>query len=198
MEPKLKKCNSCLNEFPKTEEFFYIHKRKQQNKNGIAIYHIFRPYCKECHDKKNKERRIKKRCEEMNCSVEDYRENWKKQYSNTRTKNKKAKQKLTKGMYYWFLKSGIKDVEEFKKRIEKSKIERNERISSIAKSKRKIFTKEDRKLAIKRYRRSEMERVTDSYIANVVMKRPVKSLSKDIIETKRLLILLKRELKNGS
>ncbi len=43
-----------------------------------------------------------------------------------------------------------------------------------------------------------MERLTDSYIANVVMKRPAASLSKDVIETKRIILKLKREFVIGT
>lgn len=130
----------------------------------------------------------------MNCNVSDYEEKWKEQYSKTRTKNGLAKSQLTINQYSRFLKSGLKEVNLFKDKTEKSKIERDKRISEISKNKRKYFTDEDKRIALRGYAKNERERLTDSYIANVVMKKPIKELSKEIIETKRIIIQLKREL----
>jgi hypothetical protein len=84
---ELKKCTCCDLEFPKTNKYFFAKVWKQQTKKGISIYHSFRAICKSCNNKKTQANRIKKRCLEMNCDVSDYRENWKKQYSKTRTKD---------------------------------------------------------------------------------------------------------------
>jgi len=131
----LKKCTCCKLEFPKTEDYFFAKVIKQQNKSGLAIYHSFRAICKSCNNKKTEENRIKKRCKEMNCNVSDYRENWKKQYSETRTK---YKTETTKSKYH-------------------------------------------------------SKNLTDTYIKQLY--RSVK-VPKEMIETKRLLIELKRTLKN--
>ena len=194
MLDSVKTCTCCNVQFPKTEEHFFKKVVKQQNKNGIGIYYSFTAICKKCHGKKGEENRIKKRCLEMNCNVSEYKEKWKEQYSETRTKDKVSKSQLTINQYSRFLKSGLKEVNIFKDEIEKSKIERDKRISEISKSNRKYFTDEDKRLALRKYAKNECERLTDSYIANVVMKKPVKELSKEIIETKRLIIQLKREL----
>jgi len=131
----LKKCTCCKLEFPKTEDYFFAKVIKQQNKSGLAIYHSFRAICKSCNNKKTEANRIKKRCKEMNCNVSDYRENWKKQYSETRTK---YKTETTKSKYH-------------------------------------------------------SKNLTDTYIKQLY--RSVK-VPKEMIETKRLLIELKRTLKN--
>lgn len=131
----LKKCTCCNLEFPKTEHYFFVKVIKQQNKSGLAIYHSFRSICKSCNNKKTENNRIKKRCKEMNCDVSDYRENWKKQYSETRTK---YKTETTKSKYH-------------------------------------------------------SKNLTDTYIKQLY--RSVK-VPKEMIETKRLLIELKRTLKN--
>lgn len=131
----LKKCTCCNLEFPKTEDYFFAKVIKQQNKSGLAIYHSFRAICKSCNNKKGEANRIKKRCKEMNCDVSDYRENWKKQYSETRTK---YKTETTKSKYH-------------------------------------------------------SKNLTDTYIKQLY--RSVK-VPKEMIETKRLLIELKRTLKN--
>ena len=132
----IKKCTSCKLELPKTKEYFFAKVVKQQNKSGLAIYHSFRAICKSCHNKKGEENRIKKRCKEMNCDISNYRENWKKKYSETRTKYKID---ITMSKYH-------------------------------------------------------SKNLTDTYIKQLYRHIDV---PKEIIETKRLIIKLKRELKNG-
>ena len=90
METKI--CIGCKNELPKTLEFFFRRVIKQKMADGsIKEYKTFKSYCKKCHAEKGNERRIEKRCKEMGCSTEDYRENWKKQYSKTRIKHPEIK-----------------------------------------------------------------------------------------------------------
>jgi hypothetical protein len=132
----IKKCTCCKLDFPKTKDYFFVRIIKQQNKNGIGIYHLFRAICKSCNNKKTEQNRIKKRCKEMNCNISDYKENWKKQYSETRTKYKI-------------------DV------------------------------------TISKY---HSKHLTDTYIKQLYRCIDV---PKEMIETKRLIIKLKRELKNG-
>ena len=194
----LKKCTCCSLEFPKTNQYFFAKKVKQQNKNGLAIYYLLRSVCKSCNNKKTQANRIKKRCKEMNCDVLDYEKNWKQQYSETRTKDKEAKSQLTINQYSRFLKSGLNEVNLFKEETEKSKLERDKRISELSKNRRKYFTNEDIRVSLRMYAKNECERLTDAYVANVLLRKPIKNLSKEIIETKRLLIKLKRHLKNGS
>lgn len=194
----VKKCTCCEIYFPKTSEYFFVKKIKQQNKNGLSVYHSFRSICKKCYGKKGETNRIKNRCLEMGCSILEYRENWKKQYSKTRTKDLKLKKVLTESQYRNCLKLKISNPDTYLKRVEQSKTEANKRLSNLVKSKRILFTEKDKKNRLRFYAKNERERLTDSYIANVVMKRPVKSLTKELIETKRLIIKLKRHVKNGS
>jgi len=79
-EKNLKKCSCCQLFFPKTHEYFYTKSEKYKNS--------FRLNCKKCSNKLTKERKIRKRCKELNCSIDDYAPAWKKQYSETRTKYK--------------------------------------------------------------------------------------------------------------
>jgi len=197
---KIKTCGNCNNEYPKTKEYFYIKKIKQKLATGeIAVYNSFRSDCVKCHVIKSEERRIKKRCKELNCDVQDYRENWKKQYRETRTIDLDSKEKLTQGQYTFFrtlLKSDLVfDLESYFKRINDSNKQRNERLVNEVLSKQKYFTKEDKRLALRMYAKNEKDRLTDSYISNHVMKKNISDLSPEIIETKRLTIQLKRELK---
>jgi len=195
-----KTCVNCNNEYPKTKEYFFIRKIKQKLSTGeIAVYNSFKSDCIKCHGIKGGANRIKKRCKEFNCDVQDYRENWKQQYTETRTIDLDSKEKLTQGQYGFFttlLKANlVVDLESYFKRIKDSKQQRNERISNEALSKKKYFTKEDKRLALRMYAKNKKDRLTDSYISNVVMKKKISDLSPEIIETKRLTIQLKRELK---
>lgn len=196
----LKKCTCCNLEFPKTEDYFYAKVIKQQNKSGLAIYHSFRAICKRCHNKKNEANRIRKRCKEMNCDVSDYRENWKKQYSETRSIDADAKKLLTEGSYGYYLKlkreGKIEDYQSFFKRVEISKKERNERLRNEVLSKQKYFSKADLKKAKRRYQRKNVENLTNATVANNYLGMSVKDVPIEIIEFKRLTIQLKRELEN--
>tara|TARA_R110000796_G_scaffold225397_1_gene341793 strand:+ start:75 stop:692 length:618 start_codon:yes stop_codon:yes gene_type:complete len=197
-----KTCGTCENKYPKTIKYFFTRKIKQYTSKGeLKIYKSFRSDCKDCKAKKEDERRIVKRCKEMNCNVFEYRSSWKKQYSKTRTIDLKAKKHLTKGQYTNFLRfkklSNI-DYETYLVNVKLSKEERNNRLRNEVLSKQKYFTKEDKKLALKMYARNERDRLTNAYVANMVIRCKVSDLSPEIIETKRIIIKLKRELKSNN
>jgi cytochrome c553 len=136
----MKTCNTCKQEFPKTTEYFFNKVIKQKLSSGeIAVYNCLRSDCKKCHGKKGMKRKIKKRCVELKCNISEYRENWKKQYSNTRTKH------------------------------------------NILKN-----------MPIMTYHSIN---VTDIYVANT-LKKKISELPKEVIETTRLIIKLKR-ITNG-
>ena len=198
-----KTCGNCKKEYPKTEEYFFVRNMKQKLASGkIAVYKGFRSNCKKCHAKKGKERRLKKRCKELDCNISDYRKNWKKQYTETRTIDLEAKRHLTEGQYNHYI--GLKknditlDYKSYLKNVENNKNQRNERLRNEVLSKQKYFTKEDKRLALRMYAKNEKDRLTDSYVANVVMKCKISELSPEIIETKRNIIKLKRELKKNN
>jgi hypothetical protein len=179
-------CSCCKKELPKTEDYFFLTKRKQQNKSGIAVYYVFKAVCKKCHCKKSEENRLKKRCKEMNCEVSDYRKNWKKQYSETRTHFKEIIH-LPKGVQS-VIRNKIKEGYVFKN-YEQYRVDCKKNISKV---KRKYdygdldFVPKGTQTGIKH--------LTDGYIA-LTLKSKVKEIPKEIIETKRLIIQLKRELK---
>ena len=183
----LKKCTCCNLEFPKTEEYFFAKVIKQQNKSGLAIYHSFRAICKRCNNKKTEANRIKKRCKEMNCDVSDYRENWKKQYSETRTFVKEISH-LPKGVQS-VIRKKIKDGYVFTN-YQQYRIDCRKNVSQV---KRKYeygnidFVPKGIQTGIKY--------LTDGYIA-LTLKAKVKEVPKEMIEFKRLTIQLKRELEN--
>lgn len=183
----LKKCTCCNLEFPKTEDYFFAKVIKQQNKSGLAIYHSFRAICKRCNNKKTEANRIKKRCKEMNCDVSDYRENWKKQYSETRTLVKEISH-LPKGVQS-VIRKKIKDGYVFTN-YEQYRIDCRKNVSKV---KRKYeygnidFVPKGIQTGIKY--------LTDGYIS-LTLKAKVKEVPKEMIEFKRLTIQLKRELEN--
>lgn len=195
-----KTCGTCKVEYPKNTQYFFARKIKQYNSKGeLKIYDSFRSDCKKCAAKKGEKRRVIKRCKEMNCDISKYRENWKKQYSKTRTIDLYAKKHLTEGSYNHFKRLLKKDsslnYENYLKIIEDSKKQRDKRIKDYVLSKQKYFTKEDKRLALRMYAKNEKDRLTDSYVANLVMRCKISDLTPEIIETKRIIIKLKRELK---
>lgn len=187
----LKKCTCCDLEFPKTEDYFFKKVIKQQNKNGAAIYHSFRSICKSCNNKKSEANRIKKRCKEMNCDVSDYRENWKKQYSETRTIDIEAKKTLTNGSYNHFIKNKKNTLKDYLFSVE-NKIGYKE--MGIKKQK----PIEHHKKYKKEYYKKDRTKLKDAYIANNILGFKINEVPKEIIETKRLIIQLKKELNYGS
>ena len=198
-----KTCTKCNEEFPKNSKYFFKKKIKQLNSKGeLKIYNSFRSNCIKCHGEKSNERRIKKRCKEMGCDVSDYRENWKKQYSKTRTVNLYAKSKLTKGQYNHFLilqKQGfINSYDEYIAHVQKSKRKRDNFLRKQASLNQLYFTKEDLKNAKIKYSRKNTENLIDSYITHNSFGLKVNEVPKEVIETKRLLIKLKREIRNGN
>lgn len=186
----LKKCTCCNLEFPKTEDYFFAKIIKQQNKSGLAIYHSFRAICKNCNNKKGEANRIKKRCKEMNCDISDYRENWKKQYSETRTFVKEITN-LPKGVQ-GVIRKKIKDGYVFTN-YEQYRIYCRKNVSRV---KRKYDYGNVDFVPKEKLSKSGIINLTDAYIA-LTLKAKVKEIPKEIIETKRLTILLKRTLKNN-
>ena len=186
MEKKV--CGTCKIEFPKTEEYFFKRVIKQQNKSGFSVYYSFKSNCIKCHGKKGMALKIKKRCQEMNCEVSEYRENWKKQYSKTRTKYIEEISHLPVGTRNTIMKKihgGYKFTNYEKYRLDWRK--------ELSKSKRKYdYGNLD---FIPKGTQAGIKNITDAYIA-LCLKKSVKEIPKEMIETKRLIIKLKR-LTNG-
>tara|TARA_R110000772_G_scaffold23786_1_gene63418 strand:+ start:825 stop:1406 length:582 start_codon:yes stop_codon:yes gene_type:complete len=190
-----KKCINCNVHLPKTDDFFFKRVEKNILADGsIKTYTSFRSNCKKCHSKKGNQRRIKLRCEEMNCEVSEYRKKWKKQYTETRTKDKEAKEKLNNSAYIYYkrlLKLGeVKDLLSYFYRIESQNRRRS-------KSKIKITSYNYIKDYRNKYYKKDREKLKDAYITNGLMGLKVSEVPKEIIETKRLIIKIKREIKNG-
>tara|TARA_R110002153_G_C13171177_1_gene484112 strand:+ start:65 stop:670 length:606 start_codon:yes stop_codon:yes gene_type:complete len=191
---KYKTCGTCKKELPKTLDYFFVKTTKQKLASGkIAIYKGFRSNCKKCHAVKGGERRVRKRCKELDCNVSDYRENWKKQYSKTRTIDLFAKKELTEGqynVYKSYLKKGIVfNLEEHKEMVYINKHSKPWLRKFDYGGKIFLDNKETR---IKS-NRNKIDNITDSYIVNYLGYRK-NEVPIEIIQSKRLLIKLKREL----
>jgi len=183
-----KTCTCCKKEYPKTEEYFLL---KPIRKNYKWIVHeIFRSNCKKCTYKKSNENRIKKRCIELGIEIKDW-DNFKKEslLNNPilQLKNEKLKG-LKRSLRARILRKEREEnyvfttLEDYYKKCSEN----------ISKAQRKYKYNTNSKINNNIIRES----LPDYYIANRLGKS-LKDLPKEIIETKRLLITLKRELKNG-
>jgi len=189
MAMKTKICSTCGVEFPKTERYFFKKTIKEINARGeIVIYNSFRSECKTCHSKKGNIRRIKKRVKEMGCNFDQYREYWKKQYSKTRTKHPEIQhlpESIKRNLYILIKSEGYKftTLEQYKK---DGKIR-------VSKSRRKYDYGDVDFVPQQEKNRCGIKNLTDGYIAATLQSK-VGGLPKEIIETKRNILKLKRAL----
>jgi len=182
-----KKCCRCKKKYPKTLEYFFQRIYKHKLTNGtIVSYEGFRSTCKKCHIIISNNKRIEKRCAEMGCNVSDYRENWLKQMARAKTlypelidispiKKPAIRKKLRNG--YQFT-----TYEQYKKDCG----------NNISKAKRKYDYGQVDRVSIK-MRQDMYQKVVTNARAAMIMGLSVKEVPKEIIETKRTLIILKRE-----
>ena len=194
---KLKTCCNCKKEFPKTKDYFFAKVIKQKNKSGLATYYSFRSNCKTCHGKKGNERRVEKRCKELDCNISNYRQNWKTQYSKTRTFDVQAKNELSEGQYNvyrkMFLDGIANNLEEYKKQVFKNKHSKPW-LRKFDYDGMVFLTLKERQT---KNNITNREKLTDRYIVNAFGFKKGQ-VPKEVIETKRIIIKLKRELNYGS
>lgn len=197
METKV--CGTCKINLLLNETNFFKRKIKQRLSNGESVvYASWKSDCKTCHGKKGGSRRVKKRCEELNCSLDEYRNNWKAQYSKTRTKDFEARQQLRPAQYGHYLRWNMKSIDEYKERVDNSRMKTIERLRSMAKARQILFTIEDYNKYKRAFAKKQRENLIDSYIANNILGVKMHEISKEQIHTKRLIIQLKKEIKNGN
>lgn len=183
-----KKCNKCEKVYPKTLDYFFQQKTRQKNKNGISIYYGFKHICKKCHSENTKISRQKARCKELNCDLKDYEKRRWEEYSKKRIKYPEINHLPTNvrtTLRRWIDKGYIFTT------YEQYKLDCSLNISLN----RRKYTYDKTKIVDKKLQnRSQIINLTDAYIA-YTMGFKVSEVPKEIIETKRLLIKLKRELK---
>jgi len=190
-----KTCNRCEKEYPKTVEYFFTKTYKQKLANGkIKQYKYFRHVCKTCHGKLLTEKNRKKRCKELGCSIENYKKEYIKQM-----RSSKLKFKELVDIDYLERITILKDVRngyEFttlnQYRIDKPIFkEKNIRNGNL--KRRKYHYKNKGKLSAYEVNQASINALTDARIA-LSLGFKVDELPKEIIETKRKVIQLKREL----
>ena len=191
-----KKCYGCSLVFPRTDEYFFKKKITNQLKNRIAVYWSWRSLCKTCHGKKGNDLRVKKRCIELNCETHDYRKMWKAQFTATRSKDLEAKKilsKICKTKYQQFLLRLSKDnsltLDEYIKNVESNSYR-------LEMYKNKTKSKEHHRLYRNEYYKKDRLKLKDAYVCNNVLGLKVNEVPEEIIEMTRLLVELKREIKN--
>jgi hypothetical protein len=195
-----KKCTICKKEFLKNEDNFFYKKDKYKLIDGT-----FKNFlkccssCKRCHSIKKTEITRKKRCEELNCSLDEYNKKWKLEIG---LKNRKFKEAFNHPKYKillynvnkGYIFSSIRQFEEDLKnnlfirrrikKITKIKIADDLLLSDLPKKERSSLEKEYRNTIL-----------TDGLVANRLGFK-VSEISKDHIQTKRLIIQINKLLKN--
>ena len=186
---KTKICNHCNIEFPSTIKFFFKKIVKQKLANGTtATYNSFKHICKKCWSINQTNKRRIKRCKEMNCKIEDYKKNYLDQYSRTRSRYpeiRHLRESIRTSIRKW-IDNGYKYTTYEQYRLDVKKLHSRRR--------RKYDYGDCNFVSKENLSRSAIVNLTDAYIA-LTLNCKVKEVPKDMIETKRLVLKLKRELK---
>jgi len=172
-------CTKCKIEMLATKEFFNAMKL---GKYGLDSK------CKKCKNASNEEYRKNNSEKLKEIYRKHYKENTKK-YNERQKKWKKdnfEKVKKNRRKYY------KENSEKSKKSIRKWRENNSERDKQ-----NQIKYKKNNPEKVKEWTKKVTENLTDSYIAQL-LKTPVKHLNPQIIETKRLIILIKRELRKNN
>ena len=176
-------CTGCKKEMLATKEFFHSSKGGKYGLNAKC------KKCKNAINKKYKKDNFEK--------VKEYHRKYRK---NNPEKIKEIKRK--------FYKNNTEKVSEYGKKYRKENVEkvkerhRKYRKENVEKLRKRdiIRTKEYRKNnaeKIKERRIKNTENLSSSYIASI-FRKPIKHLNPQIIETRRLIILIKRELRKNN
>ena len=179
-----KQCTKCKKEFPATKKHFY-HRLNYSKTKKVCI-----SQCKKCSNKQNFEIRVLKRCKEEGIERYEWGDFVRKQLMNRDIFKLKDER--------------LKDIPRpMRCRILRKIREENYVFTTI-----KNYNKECSKNRSSSQRKYNYEadvlndkiiskKMPDYYIANR-LKMNLKDVPKEIIETKRILITLKRELKNNN
>lgn len=186
-----KVCTSCKVEFKNNEENFFKKREKRKLASGEEkISFKLTATCKRCHGKDSAARHRKKMCKEMNCSIDDYKENWTSRKNEARMNHPELKhlsssirQRIGKMIDNGYV---FTTYEQYKKEY---------RIK-MGKSKRKYDYGDVDFLTEEMHNKSGIVNLTDAYVA-MTMHQKVSEVPKELIETKRVILKLKREFKKA-
>lgn len=195
METKV--CCNCNNEYPKTEKYYFKRVIKHKLVTGkIKLYFLYRSDCKKCYSKKNGERRLRKRFKELNCNAENYKKVWTNEIRQKRYKYDCFKELNLPQSKIQYIRKKIDEGYEFTT-IEKYEEDSQKNIRKGQLNSRKYSYDSNLYLSSKEKQKMQILNLAPSRIA-LGLGISVKDLSPEILETKQLIIKLKRELKNNN
>jgi hypothetical protein len=172
-------CTGCKKEMLATKEFFYI---KKTGKYGLTSI------CKQC------EKAISKKYREEN--LEKVKQKQKEWRNNNSEKLKKKRKE--------YRKNNIEEIKENLKKYYKNNAAKiKERSEKYRENNPEKFKEKSKKYyhnnpeRYKEQNKKAVQDITDSYISNC-LKKPLNHLNPQVIETRRLIILIKRELRKNN
>lgn len=185
---KYKTCGMCKKSLLKHKDNFFTKVYKQKNKDGsIFKYVCYRSICKKCHVIDTRNKKQKERCKELNCTIEEYSSIWKKSRGFNNFKYKYLKdvdpairpylvKRINKGYVFT-------TIDQYKK----------DRTHNRSMGRRKYDYDVIGAVTIKHRNIMYSKILTDSVVCNR-MGLKLEDVSKEMIETKRLIIKLGQEL----
>lgn len=207
-----KECTYCNNKFPATLEYWH---RQEHGKYGLKSVCIkcakivrkkytstdeFKKYARERQKEYNKKNR--ERAREIN--RKSRQKNKDRYNAERREKYKNDPEYRSKKIEYdrKYIESGRRHEmnnkpEQRKKAIERNKKRREDPVKNDHDSKRAAQWRKNNKEHISELTSKRIAELTDSYVASS-MRKPVGDLTPETIETKRLIIKIKRELRSNN
>ena len=186
-----KTCARCGTEYPKTEEYFFRKIVKQKLSDGtMKKYKSLRHVCKQCHSIIGTEKNRAKRCKELGCNINELNQVVRNIISFKKLKYKELKdvpQLIRQYCLRYSRKEGRlilpPEYEEL----------RNKNLKEKWLKQRKYDYGEAERVTPSMLNKKSTEAMTDARMA-LIIGMPVKEIPKEIIEVKRTLIMLKREV----
>ena len=172
-------CTGCKIEMLATKEFFHAHKPSKD---------LLTPKCKKCL-KAYKEKYYKKNSKKIKESQIKYNKKNSEKIKQYKEKYSKKNSEKIKKYYKKYYKRNSEKVKQQSKKWAKNNPEKRKE------SERKWRKNNPEK--IKKISKEYIENLTDYYIAKL-LKKPIKHLNPQVIETRRLIILIKRELRKNN
>lgn len=188
-------CKCCESELPENDKYFYPTKMLRYRKDGSSEnYFWLNTICRQCLRKKDRDKAALKRMKDHGfADIVEYKKKIQEIKSNC-NKDKILMPELShlsRSLRYTIYKK-IKNGYVF------STYEQYKKDGGKPGGKRKYDYSHNGKLTNKEQNGMKRHLLLDSYIASDLLAKSVKELPQEIIETKRLIIQLKRELKNNN
>jgi hypothetical protein len=176
-------CTGCKKEMLATKEFFHAAKL---GKYGL------RSMCKQCKNSIGRKYRENNREKEKERKKKYYKNNFEKEKERVKKYRKNNSEKCMKDTEKWRKNNPEKVKEYSKKHYEDNSEKCKENNKKWAKN-----NPEKVKEKAKKYSKEATKNLSNAYIATR-LKTPLKHLNPQIIETRRLIILIKRELRKNN